>query len=1300
MKRFVALTLVFAMILSIGIFPVSAAGSDNPWENSDTQRAYMEEIQELYDSGPGLVGRVHKMQAFIMELALHAKAQNPDFKIIPQDGINLAFVDGDWNKGLQSSLISLVDGWGIEGMVGNGASLEPNENQQKYMKLVEAGLYVSDTTTCKTEEQLKNYYARAEAWGFIPYPRIGGELSESLFPGWRWANNGDYFWVENPDDIGISDRIDGSRDVEALTDAQNYLYNINGRPYDAWDTWDEEEAAFEKGDGDRTRITDSYACGLLVPSENGTYRPIGEEEDDPTVAKAIEVYGENWDWWWREAGLDENAGRETWLQALRDSDYDVIYIDSFYNHRARPENQTPLTREEVESLKYKPDGGRRQVIAYLSIGSAEQNRWYCQDDWVWVDPENLNSTVSMKAGTITRNGSTRIYTPFEAPEGEAQPPAWLAFGYGGSYPEEAIVQWWHEDWRNIIINGGGQYAHKTTGDNTSSIDRIIAQGFDGVYLDNVGVHSNRNWDAYEAYWAEHGGLPGEKPIGSIVEQDLDYTENPVDIPNPDRGFYRANDGMVVPVTATEESNSQQMEVGAEPTDVAGVEVNTRISHVYFDLRNFSSNAFTGRGTRYNRNYRAPENVSIASRGDEPPYDYDTHFDYWLANEVPSWPHGESQELTPDALAYIRDKLQQVRDGEGVTLVRFSYDGRGFSWVDCDHPDDGYIDTLIADIEPDKETILRHIEQVGEILHEYEDVIMAVDGGIFGPWGEMHSTTFGTSPEAYKWLVDAWLEAVPESRSIIIQPGAYLSWYNATYGTDYTFATIDEIPEPEPGTPEARLGFFNDSYAFGADEGEDFADDWGSLSEGAFWPGNPLGDEDDYDRGKIMTRIRKQNNFYGGEAQGDETLWNTYPFVAFEGSYAQTVYLNADYSDEVHERWADFQYTEENVLVQMENAYNEPYTTEYAIFDPVYDGKNGVEYWRDRLGYRLVLREARASQWIAQDDNLVFKGKIQNVGFGNIVNQKNVTVILKSREDGATYSVLTDLDARTWRPDLDSRATNTDAYRDLSFTIPVADFGDDLPAGKYDIYLKINDPKEQSDNKRCIRFANNGEIWDADLGANLIGSTEVIIRQPSGGDDDEDPTYADCEKDETCPLSAFVDVNPAAWYHNGLHYALDNGILYGEDSTHLAPNKAASRAMLVAMLWRAEGRPTAEQDITFADVPDGQWYTEAVRWAVAKNIVSGYSSTQFGPNDPVTREQAAAFLYRYARMKGSDISVQDETVLKKYTDAGKISKYAVTPIAWAVENGIIAGTSTTTLSPKEQATRAQVAAFLVRYIEKQ
>ena len=259
---------------------------------------------------------------------------------------------------------------------------------------------------------------------------------------------------------------------------------------------------------------------------------------------------------------------------------------------------------------------------------------------------------------------------------------------------------------------------------------------------------------------------GAVPEG-LVLQDLDYTEDPVDIPNPDRGFYRANDGMVVPVEGEGEEGTQ-MEVGAEPVTVGGAQVTTRVSHVYFDLRNFSDNAITGWGVPYDEDYFAPEDVSIRSReGDEAPYDYDTHLDYWLENELPNWPRGTSQPLTQDALAYIRDKLEQVREGEGVTMVRFNYDGPGFSWVSAEHPDDGYVDQKITDVEPDKEVILEHISQIAPILQEYEDVLMGVDGGFFGPWGEMHSSTFGTSPEAYTWLLNALLEAVPPRRRISV-----------------------------------------------------------------------------------------------------------------------------------------------------------------------------------------------------------------------------------------------------------------------------------------------------------------------------------------------------------------------------------------------------------------------------------------------------------------------------------------------------------------------------------------------------
>ena len=577
-------------------------------------------------------------------------------------------------------------------------------------------------------------------------------------------------------------------------------------------------------------------------------------------------------------------------------------------------------------------------------------------------------------------------------------------------------------------------------------------------------------------------------FGPPAEQSyFSYTELVGDIPNPDRGFYRANDSTQVPRTGSSNGSNPTGANGSTVT-VGGASSSTRVAQIQFDLRQYSENMFSASITpTFNAAYVTNNGFPATLEGTA------AAWELWKATVPPSIAKYTSQPITDIGLTYIRNTLQRIRDGQATCIIRFTYDGGGSSWRETT-VNRLYIDECIWSVEPPKEVLLGHIAQLKPILHEYEDIIMSLDGGFFGPWGEMHSSNFGTSPEAYAWLLDGLLDAVPESRSIAVHLGAFLSWYNWKYGTDYGFDNVDTLAAPLPGTPESRFGFFNDSYAYGEDEGDNYPNDWGSLSEGASYLAAYLGrgDEYDYDRGRTMNWIRKQNNLYGGEAQGGRTLWNTYPFVAWEASVAQTVYLNSDYSSSVHNRWRDFTYNEANVTAPMTNTYpveGYPELITQAIFDPVYNGRTGAEYWRDRLGFRLVVREAAASEWVLPRIGILnFFGKIQNVGFGNIVNKKNVYVILKSA--AGTFTALTDLDARLWRPDLDSRATNTDAWRDFSFSVKMSDFGT-VPPGDYEIYLKIQDPLEQSANKRCIRFANNGtNIWDANLGANLIGKTTV------------------------------------------------------------------------------------------------------------------------------------------------------------------------------------------------------------------
>ena len=147
-----------------------------------------------------------------------------------------------------------------------------------------------------------------------------------------------------------------------------------------------------------------------------------------------------------------------------------------------------------------------------------------------------------------------------------------------------------------------------------------------------------------------------------------------------------------------------------------------------------------------------------------------------------------------------------------------------------------------------------------------------------------------------------------------------------------------------------------------------------------------------------------------------------------------------------------------------------------------------------------------------------------------------------------------------------------------------------------------------------------------------------------------------------------------------------------------PNGTTSRAMLVTILWRLEGEPTAGEAQDFSDVPSGTWYSEAVRWAASKEIVTGYKGS-FNPGDPVTREQFAAIMWRYARYKGIDVSA-DSAELQTYADAELVSEWARPAMQWACGYGLIQGIPSgdaTYLRPSDSATRVQTAAIFCRFL---
>lgn len=179
----------------------------------------------------------------------------------------------------------------------------------------------------------------------------------------------------------------------------------------------------------------------------------------------------------------------------------------------------------------------------------------------------------------------------------------------------------------------------------------------------------------------------------------------------------------------------------------------------------------------------------------------------------------------------------------------------------------------------------------------------------------------------------------------------------------------------------------------------------------------------------------------------------------------------------------------------------------------------------------------------------------------------------------------------------------------------------------------------------------------------------------------------------CPSDAYTDVNKDGWYHEAVDYMVENGYMNGVSKNQFDVDGTVTRGQLVTIVYRIVGTPSVTGKTNpFTDVPENEWYTDAVIWAAENGIVNGTTPSTFAPNAPVTREQLVTILYRY------DGETQtEEGALDGYADAASVSAYAKDAFAWAVANGIVNGTSETTLSPAATATRAQICAIMMRYL---
>ena len=178
---------------------------------------------------------------------------------------------------------------------------------------------------------------------------------------------------------------------------------------------------------------------------------------------------------------------------------------------------------------------------------------------------------------------------------------------------------------------------------------------------------------------------------------------------------------------------------------------------------------------------------------------------------------------------------------------------------------------------------------------------------------------------------------------------------------------------------------------------------------------------------------------------------------------------------------------------------------------------------------------------------------------------------------------------------------------------------------------------------------------------------------------------------------FTDVKESDWFYGSVKYAYENALMQGTGDNKFSPAQDTSRGMVTTMLWRLEGEPKAQRAAAFPDVASGAWYAQAVSWAVEAGIVTGYDTGRFGPDDPVTREQLAVLLYRYARYRGGETPTEGMAI-GNYADGAAVSPWARDAVRWALGRGILNGKGGGVLDPQGKASRAETAAMFQRFLQ--
>ena len=261
-------------------------------------------------------------------------------------------------------------------------------------------------------------------------------------------------------------------------------------------------------------------------------------------------------------------------------------------------------------------------------------------------------------------------------------------------------------------------------------------------------------------------------------------------------------------------------------------------------------------------------------------------------------------------------------------------------------------------------------------------------------------------------------------------------------------------------------------------------------------------------------------------------------------------------------------------------------------------------------------------------------------------------------------------------------------RTLSFALPEVE-----EISRFDAY--DSEPIEQIYNYDI----DMDKVWKDGAYKGLNGAYVSLVNRDGEQQSNEVIYVANpVAKNEGVSELFYFDVDPMAWYSDAVDYVTENGLMKGVGGHMFDPAGTTTRAMVVTILHRLEGSPVVNSVNPFTDVPSGTWYTDAVVWAAANGIVEGYGGGKCGPTDDITRQQLATILYRYAEYKGYDVSVGEDTNILSYEDYAEISDWAKPAMQWACGAGLINGRTESTLVPQGNASRAETATIIMRFME--